>query len=88
MSEYVRVRDLTTGHEYTTRERNVVEGLEVLDKPALGADGLPRPPKYRVPLGEPHAPSTVRDNPAKPVNQAAKAATTKTATSAGSEKEN
>lgn len=57
MSEYVRVRDPQTGHEYTVRQHLVADGLEVIDKDALGRDHLPLPPLYRVPLGDSPAPS-------------------------------
>lgn len=57
MSEFVRVRDAKTGHEYTTREHLVVDGLKVIDKPTHGRDHLPLPALYRVPLGTKPAPN-------------------------------
>lgn len=66
MSDYVRVRDQKTGHEYTTRARLVVEGLEVIEKNPLGRDGLPKPPLYRVPLGAQPARSAQDGKPKRP----------------------
>lgn len=58
MTEYVRVRNDITRHEFTIPARQVVDGLTVLDKPALGRDRLPRPPKYYRGKGDGPAPST------------------------------
>lgn len=64
MAEYLRVRDRSTGHEYTIRERQFdADAHERLDSDPLGLDGLPRPPKYRVKLGETPAPSAQRSVP-------------------------
>lgn len=52
MTGWLRVRDIS-GHEVTIPARLFKPGLIVLDKPALGPDGCPRPPKYRLPLGTP-----------------------------------
>lgn len=49
MSDYIRVRDKDTGHEYTIREHRMQgEAHTRLDKPALGAGGEPLPPKYKT----------------------------------------
>lgn len=45
---YTRVKDPETGHEYSTLV--VVEGLQVLDKPAEDAYGQPLPAKHNRPL--------------------------------------
>ena len=51
MPKFVRVRDESTGHEFTTAR--VVKGLEVLeDKPAVDVDGRPLPAKPRVAPGD------------------------------------
>ena len=51
MSEYVRVRDKQTKHEYTVRaDRVIPEGHTVLDKPALDRHGDPAPVKFNKPL--------------------------------------
>lgn len=58
MPDYVRVKDKTTGHEYTVRAAHFnPDAHERLDKPALDVRGEPMAPKYRVELGEPPAPS-------------------------------
>lgn len=44
MPEPVRVKDNTTGHEYSTY--GVYEGLTVLDEPAVDAYGELLPPTY------------------------------------------
>ena len=57
--EVYRVRDLSTGHEYTIGAEFVTEdprAVEVLDKPAVDPVGIPLPPKYRWP--EPHTPTS------------------------------
>lgn len=59
MTEYVRVKSDATGHEFTVRANRVKPGLTALEKSALGRDRLPAPPKYRVPLGDGPAPSSV-----------------------------
>lgn len=90
MSEFVRVRDKDTGHHYTVSRERFDQNPDLwqeLKQPALGNDGLPRPPKYRVDLGESAAASAQMDAPTKPVDKKAATATTKTAKSADSEKE-
>jgi hypothetical protein len=59
MPDFIRVRD-TSGHEISIRgdvadghPRGIQEGQRRLDKPAVGADGLPLAPKYRTRLGTP-----------------------------------
>jgi len=54
MTEYLRIKDPVTGAEFTYDTAKVdALGLSdfVIDKPALGRDGLPRPTKLRLPLG-------------------------------------
>ena len=64
MTDYVRVRDRVTGHEYTIPARQLdAEAHERLDKDPLGRDGLPRAPKYRVTLGNAPAPSAAYSRP-------------------------
>lgn len=53
MTDYIRVRDKSTGHEYTIPATRLVDGLTVIDKPALDRSGDPAPVKYRTRLGEP-----------------------------------
>lgn len=49
MSDYVRVRDVSTGHEYTVAAKRFDPGAHVkLDKPATGPDRLPLGVKYRI----------------------------------------
>ncbi len=53
MSEYVRVRQLETGHQLSVPKPHadavgVGVGYEVLDKPAVDAAGDPLPPKYHT----------------------------------------
>lgn len=86
MSDYVRVRDAAAGYEYTLLAHLVQEGHEVLDKPALGRDGFPRPPKYRVPLGDPRVEQSRMDAPQIPVTK--KTATPRTPTTAVSADQN
>lgn len=53
MSDYLRVRDKDTGHEYTIRAEHLnAEAHEVLDKPALDNHGEPAAMKPRQPLGK------------------------------------
>ena len=47
MSEFVRVKDKATGHEYSAR-RPDLDKVEVLDKPAVDRNGRPLPPKYKT----------------------------------------
>lgn len=66
MAEYLRVKDKGTGHEYTIRAEHFhAAGHKRLDKDPLGLDGTPRPPKYRVALGEDPAPSAAPASPAR-----------------------
>lgn len=56
MPEHVRIKDPATGAEFTYDTAKVdALGLSahVIDKPALGPDGLPAPTKPKLPLGEP-----------------------------------
>ena len=49
MSDFIRVRDKDTGHEYTIRERRFKDGAQTkLDKDAVGASGEPLPPKHKT----------------------------------------
>lgn len=48
MTDYVRVRQDETGHELTVRADANLTGLTVIDKPALGHDGLPAPMKPKT----------------------------------------
>lgn len=52
MSKLVRVKDPTTGNEYTIGEDHAeASGLEVLDKAAVDVYGAPLPAKNYVDLG-------------------------------------
>lgn len=46
MTEWFRVKDPETGHEYTTAVPQ--EGQEILDKPAVGRDDRPLPATINV----------------------------------------
>ena len=51
MPEYVRIREAQTGAQITVSRdyaEAYPEGLEILDKPAVNADGRPLPNKLRV----------------------------------------
>lgn len=49
MTEYVRVRDKATGHEYTIPAARFDSEAHVkTDKPALDAHGEPAPTKFRT----------------------------------------
>lgn len=49
MSDYIRVRDNDTGHEYTiSADRLKRDAQAPLDKPAVGPGGEPLPPKFRT----------------------------------------
>lgn len=55
-TEYVRIKDPTTGDEFTYDTAKVEAlglGDFVIDKDPLGPDGRPAPAKPRMPLGEP-----------------------------------
>lgn len=55
MTEYLRLKDPVTGDEFTYDIAKIEAlGLEayIIDKPALGRNGLPAPTKPNVPLGE------------------------------------
>lgn len=54
-SDWTRVKDPTTGHEYSTLV--VLEGLDVIDKPAADTYGQPYPPKHNRPLSSIVGPS-------------------------------
>lgn len=47
---YVRVREKSTGHEFSTPENDplIGKGLEVVDRKAMTT--LPLPPKYKITL--------------------------------------
>lgn len=50
MTDYVRVKDPTTGHEFTTSaQRAKNAGLQVLSKPAVDRYGRVRPTTYHTP---------------------------------------
>lgn len=57
MTDYLRVKDPGTGHEFTVPAHYIDAGLtdeaDVIDKAALGPDGLPAPAKPSLPLGTP-----------------------------------
>lgn len=49
MSEFIRVKDNDTGHEFTIRAGQFVEGaMKEIDKPALDNGGEPLPPKHKT----------------------------------------
>jgi hypothetical protein len=50
MTDLVRVKDKSTGHEFSWPARLVVgvEGVEVLERPALDGSGEPVPPKHQT----------------------------------------
>jgi hypothetical protein len=49
MSEYLRVKDNETGHEFTIRAEEFDKALHTqVDKPALDAHGEPADVKYRT----------------------------------------
>jgi hypothetical protein len=51
MPELVRVKDTTTGHEFSWPAHLIgdgVEGVEVIDKPAVDGNGEPVPPKHKT----------------------------------------
>ena len=58
MTDFVRVRDSLTGHEYSTPPHLVRDGLTIVDKPAVSPNGTPLPPKFRRTLAvqEPFSP--------------------------------
>lgn len=45
---YIRVKDKSTKHEMSIHAEASLEGWEVVDKPAMRADGTPLPPKHYV----------------------------------------
>lgn len=59
MSEYIRVRQIETGHQLSVPRSHAeaTGGYEVLDKPAVDSAGRPLPPKYRVTLTTSQQPS-------------------------------
>jgi hypothetical protein len=57
MSEPIRVRDTTTGHEYSTYG-TAVEGLTKLDEPAVDERGDLLPPTYPEATATPAKPAT------------------------------
>jgi hypothetical protein len=54
MPELVRVKDKKTGHEFSWPADLVegVEGVEVIDKPAVDANGEPIPAKHKTSVKE------------------------------------
>lgn len=50
MPDFVRVKDKASRHEFTIDAINVVDGLEVIDKPAVDPRGNPLPAKPSVPV--------------------------------------
>ncbi len=47
MTDFLRVKDNETGHEFSARRPNPAK-VTVLDKPAVDADGRPLPAKHNV----------------------------------------
>lgn len=45
MIKYIRVKDLVTKHEKSIPDNASRDGYEVIDKPAMQADGQPLPDK-------------------------------------------
>lgn len=80
MPEHIRVKQDDTGHEFTIPATRLVEGLTPIDKPALGRDGTPALPTYRVPMGRKPASSARAGTSRK--GKAAKAADTEPASGA------
>lgn len=67
MTEWVRVQDDSTGHQFTLSRKAVegVDGLKILDgRPAVDAVGRPLPAKHRTDKGgkrstkQPESPAT------------------------------
>lgn len=52
MPEFVRVKDKTTGHEFTVRHPNLAK-VDVIDSRALDANGQPLPATPHVPEATP-----------------------------------
>lgn len=62
MTDFVRVKSKTTGHEHTTSRRNADANPDfniIPNKPAVNLNGDPLPPKYLV-----------KANPANPASTA------------------
>ena len=67
MPDYIRVRMNDAGHEITIRaDRFDKDAATKLDKPALGPNGLPLPPKYRTTVTKAAARKTSAPKTAQP----------------------
>lgn len=63
--ELVRVKDPATSHEFTTTLALAKgRGYTVLNKPALGRDGRPLPPKPHIPTVSAKSADTAADQAA------------------------
>ena len=52
MTKWIRVSDKRTGHQYTVAEHAFEpEIYSKVSDPATDANGNPRPPKHKLPLG-------------------------------------
>jgi hypothetical protein len=73
MSEYIRVRQIETGHQLSVPRSHAeaTGGYEVLDKPAVDPAGRPLPPKYRTTLAASPGDSGNPDTSDAPVGYAA-----------------
>ncbi len=49
MSDFTRVRDPESGHEFSMATAAVPDGYQVLDEDAVDPSGRPLPPKYAAP---------------------------------------
>ena len=89
MSKLIRVRDTRTGHTVTITESRLGDYHEIVEEPAVDANGRPRGPVYAPAVVEPDtAPVDVVEEP-KPVppKPAAPAPKTPTPTPAAVSKE-
>lgn len=69
MSDYLRVRDKDTGHEYTIRAAHFNEDAHtVIDKPALDAHGEPAAMKPRESVGKRAAKKTASSGTRNPAS--------------------
>jgi hypothetical protein len=83
--QFIRVRDLSTGHEYDVPESAVdLAAHEVLTKYPANLTGIPRPAKHRTDKGG--QPAEVAPKPARK-RAARKPSTTKATAPAATEKE-
>lgn len=58
MSDFVRVKDKTTGHEFSVRHPNLAR-VEVLDEPAVDNEGRSLPAKPAAPTVSPETSDAV-----------------------------